>query len=106
MGGTASQASPIRKNQTRDEWITQRDVQRGTGIFVRQYSGGATRPKEFVESLSYDECIIQGAEALAFKWVPHSVASVSELKAMPCPREECVDTCVRPACVCIDKLCQ
>jgi hypothetical protein len=105
MGGAASQSSPIKQNQTREEWTSQADA-RGTGIFVREHPGGGLQPKQFVENLSYADCILQGTRAVAFKWVPESVATVSELKAMACPREQCVDTCVRPACVCLNNFCQ
>lgn len=100
-----------KKNQTDPNWlaqITEIATELGTGIFVvsqPQVEVGSIR-KEFVEQIVYSECVARGDSAVAFKWVPHFIADANQLRSTPCERKPCVDTCVKPGCVCVKGFCE
>jgi hypothetical protein len=98
-------------DQTDPTWLFRADESMlGTGILiVRDQAGGAdaTR-KDTIATVTYTQCVEQGLGAIAFKWVPHDVLPPEQarsLAAYACG-EPCVDTCVRPACVCVKGFCR
>lgn len=97
------------QNQTSSAHLTSSPVGTlGTGVFlladVRSTSDGGVR-KEFVENLTYEDCVERGRLALAFKWVPHAIATESSVKKTPCG-DPCVDTCIALGCLCFEGKCR
>lgn len=74
----------------------------GTGIFlipdVQSERFGAMT-KVFVSNISYPHCVHRGYFAFTFKWVPHTIATESELRNSNCSAP-CVQTCVVKGCIC------
>jgi hypothetical protein len=98
-----------RQNQTDPQWLRAAGTTKlGTGIFL---IADVTRPgpdafrKQLVRDLTYTQCLERGTFALAFKWIPTSVASYSSLADAACG-EPCVDTCVEFGCVCYNGVCR
>lgn len=86
-------------NQTERRWVeATSDDDEGTGIFLKQ--GSPTPIKSFEQDMTYAECVARGQSAIAFKWVPHDIASFSALQAAGCGNRRCVDFCVKPGCIC------
>lgn len=89
-------------NQTLDEWLNLPGVgmgptSLGTGLFIYSFKPG----KDIEPDVTYDECkkLADGKDAKAFKWVPHIVASLDEIKQTACG-QRCNRSCVKPGCVC------
>ncbi|WP_162669249.1 hypothetical protein [Gemmata massiliana] len=95
-------------NQTDPQWLAQPHLTQGTGIFlVPDIHSAAPESvkKEYVENITYEECIRRGKLALVVKWVPHTVLSFADLKANACG-QNCVDTCAEPGCECWSGKCR
>jgi hypothetical protein len=78
------------KNQTEEKWLEFSNPEDlGTGIFlipdVKSDKFGAAQ-KLVVPDITYPQCVQRGMFTIAFKWVPHSVASASELE-VPCEQQ-------------------
>ena len=76
------------RNQTNPEWLRGiDDGTLGTGIFlipdVSKNEVGAVQ-KVVVPDLTYEDCVRRGQAAIAFKWVPHMVASFEQLTTGVC----------------------
>jgi hypothetical protein len=90
-------------NQTPDEWLALDDVRLdqenalGTGLFLHS----AQTRKEIVPNLTYDRCVKRAfeANAKAFKWIPHVVATSNDVRDTPC-NERCNRRCMKPGCIC------
>ncbi len=97
-----------KQNQTETSWLSQENA-KGTGIFlVPDITNPLPRSvrKEFVENITYEECVKRGELALVFKWVPQTITTYSSLVNQPCQKKEkCVETCVEPGCNCWDGKC-
>ena len=91
-------------NQTDPAWATQDGVALGTGILVFGLPGQTLRT-EFQPDLPYELVRHLAAGALAFKWVPHAVASLEELRHSRCLGLSCVQRCAKPGCLCIADAC-
>ncbi|SAK82390.1 hypothetical protein AWB78_04018 [Caballeronia calidae] len=79
----------------------------GTGIFLipwcdaDDYEFGAVR-KVFKEKITYAECVLRGQNAVAFKWIPQTVASAAELRQHDCHDAPCARSCKQHGCACND----
>jgi hypothetical protein len=75
----------------------------GTGVFLQAVRGGGTVVR-YVSRITHAECIRQAKSFLspAFKWIPASVASYSEVQADLCEvvGEECKKSCSAKGCIC------
>lgn len=74
----------------------------GIGIFLVpnvQSDQYAAALKVYVPDIKYAECIRRGQFALAFKWVPAAIATVSQLQQSHCSGP-CVTSCAGKGCVC------
>lgn len=68
------------KNQTNPEWLKQATQQSlGTGVFLNKTSN-QSKEKVYIENITYSKCLELGEGYVAFKWVPHFIASAQELK--------------------------
>lgn len=100
-----------KQNQTNPEWLESPQVHdRGTGIFLIPdvYSKEARAvKKEFVQNITYEECLRRGSLALVFKWVPQSIARYEALTSYRTVcGQPCIETCVTPGCECFDGICR
>ena len=67
------------QDQTEPDWLEQANKNDlGTGIFLEKANGSVQ--KRYIENITYDECSKLGKNSIAFKWVPHFIASAQELK--------------------------
>lgn len=78
------------RNQTKEEWLHGiNDETLGTGSFlvpdVSKSEVGAVQ-KVNVPYLTYFDCVRRGQSAMAFKWIPHTVASFEDLASGICCR--------------------
>ncbi|MGB5710331.1 MAG: hypothetical protein WBM44_05425 [Waterburya sp.] len=126
---TRYKVSDPKKNKTNSDWLTEENLANtGTAVFLmprntlsrfgfgeqryRGYRGhrrGYGRKVGFVKrsinNLSYEQAINYGTRALVFKWIPNSIASYQQLRSQPCG-SLCVDTCVKPGCICYRGKCR
>lgn len=91
-------------NQTDPAWLLNLGpTQLGTGLFmlpdVLSDSFGAMIVQA-VQDILYADCLRRGALAVAFKWVPHTIADYQKLLIAKCHPHICVATCVEPGCMC------
>jgi hypothetical protein len=93
-------------NQTPSEWQPEpNSTALGTGVIleaVTQEDGRtATQVLQatYVEDVTFEQCQSYALDKVAFKWIPHSVASIFELRTNACGGR-CVDSCVVPGCIC------
>lgn len=89
-------------NQTKEEWLELPAVAndpsaQGTGVCLRQ----ANATKEYELDITYDAMLSKDSieNFYAFAWVPHAVASVTQIQQPPCTGR-CSKTCKRPGCLC------
>jgi len=95
-------------NQTDPAWLVGPSGSgKGTGVFLVAdvHSEGQPVKKEFVNDITYQDCVRRAAHAIAFKWVPKSIATQVSLSTGSCG-DPCVDTCVKPGCVCLNGKCE
>ncbi len=74
----------------------------GTGVFLYLQDPASTQGltrKEFVLKVTHSYCVQRGADALAFRWVPHSVMAELQVLTSSCSGA-CKRTCVTKGCVC------
>ena len=94
----------IMNNQTNPSWILNLQTsQLGTGLFMLPDVANdnfAAMIVQAVKNLVYSDCLRRGAFAVAFKWVPHNIASYDDLMKAACHPHLCVATCVEPGCMC------
>jgi hypothetical protein len=114
MSSTSS-FSKDRKDQTDPAWIPTyrsyhreeyaREQNEGTGVFLFEdvSSKGGLR-KSFLPNISYERSQEHGKQAIAFKWVPQSIAPLEQLRSGGCGMP-CVDTCTEPGCLCVKGFC-
>ncbi len=74
---------------------------RGTGVFLRTGASGETLVT-LEQNLSYEVCVRQGQGFVAFKWIPATVASFSQVAGSRCRLvgERCTDSCDADGCLC------
>jgi hypothetical protein len=91
-------------NQTEPAWLIQATPDSlGTGLFLRRLGPPGVADYQVTPELqvTYPAAVVAGQTALAFKWVPHHVASEDlVLKQMGSCGALCARTCVRYGCVC------
>jgi hypothetical protein len=94
---------PNKHNQTDPKWLTQAGSL-GTGVFIvpNVQEPGQSVQKEFVEDITYQECVKRAVYCVAFKWVPHNITLNKNLLC----GSPCVETCVEAGCVCFDGTCK
>jgi hypothetical protein len=97
-------------NQTDPQWMSAAKLAGlGTGLFlipdVTSREPQAVR-KEFVQDITYRDCVLRGSLALVFKWIPNDVAIFTTLTSQVCTPDPCVDTCVEPGCACFNGMCK
>jgi hypothetical protein len=94
-------------DQTDPVWL--RDTVDGTfgsGVYLcRQWTGSQeTLTVQFDEDVTYAQCQAKskGRAALAFKWVPSTVAVFTQVTNSPCNSsgQDCVDRCPGFSCFC------
>lgn len=74
-------------NQTEQSWLENLEPDAlGTGVLLIQGDDKASEEvqKTFMQNITYDQCIQHGKNAVAFKWVPHKLASYEELINTTC----------------------
>jgi hypothetical protein len=95
----------IAQNQTDPKWLNPADPDElGTGLFLVADVQTTEQPlatkREPVKDLTYLACIQRGHLTIAFKWIPHRIASYSTIANKVCNPEPCVLTCVEAGCIC------
>ena len=80
------------QNQTEQDWLENLEPNAlGTGLFllpdVHSDKSGATRGV-FVPDITYIQCVQRGWRTISFKWIPHAVASIDQLKNSRCIYED------------------
>lgn len=99
------------QNQTDPKWLDKSDPdKKGTGLFVIA-DVSTVEPDAIttvvIENITYKQCVGHGYLAIAFKWVPHNIATLQQMRgAPPCDGEDCVYTCVENGCMCINFKCR
>jgi hypothetical protein len=106
-------------DQTDWSWLANLTVnQLGTGIYLVPPGSPPGKPqltapplfpsrfgppyKRLEPGVTYDACKQNACtvQAMVFKWVPHTIASFSDIQQTQCSAGPCTDTCVTPGCIC------
>jgi len=98
-------------NQTHASWLEYADEENlGTGLFLIRQGGGYR--KDLIPDITYHDLslrLTELREVVAFKWIPHIVATLLDVKKAlnnRCGNGRCRQTCIRIGCTCTKGQCQ
>jgi hypothetical protein len=92
-------------NQTDPRWITRDNPALGTAVLVIEKPDGSFQINYYPD-VAYRRSQRLAIKAIAFKWVPHHVATLEELQRSQCLGLGCVQRCAKPGCVCVETVCR
>lgn len=91
------------KNQTPLEWRKSNAL--GTAFLISKKDDGTLRPV-YLQNRSYQDCVSESSEAIAFKWIPNHVTSYGEIVGMECIPVSCgKGGCAELGCLCVEGGC-